>query len=118
MIKFFNSNPGLKSRFNTFIEFDDYNTEELIEILKSMCNKDQYLINENVISIIKNALMDIVSKDNKQFANGRFIRNIYEDMIMNHAKRVVDIKLPSKMQLQEFLKNDVPIEIQQHSKSS
>lgn len=118
MIKFFNSNPGLKSRFNTFIEFDNYNTEELIEILKSMCHKDQYLINENVISVIKNALMDIVSKDNKQFANGRFIRNIYEDMVMNHAKRVVDIKLPSKMQLQEFLMDDVPIEIQQHSKSS
>jgi len=114
MIKFFNSNPGLKSRFNTFIEFDNYNIEELIEILKSMCSKDQYLINENVISIIKNALMDIVSKDNKQFANGRFIRNIYEDMVMNHAKRVVDIKSPSKMQLQEFLMDDVPIEILQH----
>lgn len=118
MIKFFNSNPGLKSRFNTFIEFDNYNIEELIEILKSMCNKDQYLINENVISVIKNALMDIVSKDNKQFANGRFIRNIYEDMVMNHAKRVVDIKSPSKMQLQEFLMDDVSIEIQQHSELS
>ena len=118
MIKFFNSNPGLKSRFNTFIEFDNYNIEELIEILKSMCNKDQYLINEDVISSIKNALIDIVSKDDKQFANGRFIRNIYEDMVMNHAKRVVDIKSPSKIQLQEFLMDDVPIEIQQHRESS
>lgn len=30
---FFNSNPGLKSRFNTFIEFDDYNSKQLLDIL-------------------------------------------------------------------------------------
>lgn len=31
--------PGLKSRFNTFIEFDDYNVEELEMILDCMCKK-------------------------------------------------------------------------------
>ena len=36
MNKFFESNPGLKSRFNTFIEFDDYSSNELDEILPSL----------------------------------------------------------------------------------
>lgn len=39
---FFESNPGLKSRFNTFIKFDDYSSEELINILDSMCKKNSY----------------------------------------------------------------------------
>lgn len=39
MKKFFESNPGLKSRFNTFIEFEDYGAEELFEIFELMCEK-------------------------------------------------------------------------------
>lgn len=48
MKKFFESNPGLKSRFNTFIEFDDYNPDELEEILVSMCRNNDYILNEDV----------------------------------------------------------------------
>ncbi len=33
---FINSNPGLKSRFNRFIEFPDYSTEELLQIFTKM----------------------------------------------------------------------------------
>ena len=39
MKHFFDSNPGLKSRFNTFIIFDDYNEEELFEIFEKCANK-------------------------------------------------------------------------------
>lgn len=39
---FFESNPGLKSRFNTFIEFDDYNADELFAILEKMCLTNEY----------------------------------------------------------------------------
>lgn len=54
MIKFFNSNPGLKSRFNTFIEFNDYNTNELLEMLKKICDKDNYILTDDVLDVIKN----------------------------------------------------------------
>lgn len=43
MNKFFESNPGLKSRFNTFIEFPNYNSTELYDILDKMCKTDDFL---------------------------------------------------------------------------
>ena len=46
MNKFFESNPGLKSRFNTFIEFDDYNSTELDKILLSMCKNNDYVLDD------------------------------------------------------------------------
>ena len=111
MRNFFNSNPGLKSRFNTFIEFDNYNVEELIEILNSMCKKDEYILTEDVSMDIQKHLNEILSTNINQFANGRFMRNIYEDMIINHAKRVISITNPTKKQLQEFISDDIPINV-------
>lgn len=109
MIKFFNSNPGLKSRFNTFIEFNDYNTNELLEMLKKICDKDNYILTDDVLDVIKKQIETIVVRNDKQFGNGRFIRNLYEEMIVNHAKRVININSPTKKQLQTFLCIDIPL---------
>jgi SpoVK/Ycf46/Vps4 family AAA+-type ATPase len=94
MNKFFESNPGLKSRFNTFIEFDDYTVDELEEILMTMCKKNDYILCEEARNKIKQALTGQIAKNDENFSNGRFVRNIYEDIVMNHAKRVVDIEEP------------------------
>lgn len=91
MKKFFESNPGLKSRFNTFIEFDDYSSEQLIDILVLMCKQNDYILSDAVKAIIIDYLDKLVSNNNENFANGRLVRNIYDDMVMNHARRVVDI---------------------------
>ena len=91
MNKFFDSNPGLKSRLNTFIEFQDYKAEELEEILKSMCNKNDYKLSDAVRKSISNYLKEKVKEKDENFANGRLVRNIYDDLIMNHARRVVNI---------------------------
>lgn len=76
MKQFFESNPGLKSRFNTFIEFSDYNEEELWEILESMCLKNNYVIETNAKQSIKTFLSECVKNKNENFANGRLVRNI------------------------------------------
>lgn len=91
MKKFFESNPGLKSRFNTFIVFEDYRTEELGEILISMCKKNDYILSDAAKTVIKDYLDKQVSNRDESFANGRLVRNIYDDLVMNHARRVVDI---------------------------
>lgn len=96
MNKFFESNPGLKSRFNIFIEFEDYTEDELEKILITMCKNNDYSLSEEAIFKIKNVLVDKVDSKDEHFANGRFVRNIYDDMVMNHAKRVVDIEEPSR----------------------
>ena len=92
MNKFFESNPGLKSRFNTFIEFQDYNVEELEEILITMCKNNDYLLNEKLKIKVKKFFIDQLSNKNQNFANGRMVRNVYDDLIMCQARRIVNIE--------------------------
>lgn len=88
MKNFFDSNPGLKSRFNTFIEFYDYSSEELVEIFKQMCQQDDYVVSEECNQELSNIIASEVSIRTDKFSNGRFVRNLYEDVLINHAKRL------------------------------
>lgn len=106
MKKFFESNPGLNSRFNTLIEFPDYNAEELEKMLISMCNNNDYVIDDNAFTIIREFLKEKVSKKDINFANGRLIRNLYDDLVMNHARRVINIKNPTKTDLRTIKSDD------------
>lgn len=99
MNKFFDSNPGLKSRFNTFIEFEDYTDVELEDILFMMCNRNEYVLSEEAKMNIKTALKELVETKDESFGNGRLVRNIYDELVMNHAKRVVNIEDPSREEL-------------------
>lgn len=99
MQKFFESNPGLKSRFNMFIEFDDYSAKELEDMLANMCKENDYVMHKNASSRVKKILDEIVTSKDKNFANGRLIRNMYDDAVMNHAKRMVDMDSPNREQL-------------------
>lgn len=108
MQKFFDSNPGLKSRFNTFIEFEDYSSEELLAIIESMCSKEDYIMSNETQKILTEKFNSIVDIKEKQFANGRFVRNIFEDMIMNHARRLSSKTNPSLRDLKELIISDVP----------
>ena len=92
MNKFFESNPGLKSRFNTFIEFQDYNVEELEEILVAMCKNNDYLLDEKLKIKVKNFFVEQLTNKNQNFANGRMVRNVYDDLIMCQARRIINIE--------------------------
>ena len=106
MNKFFESNPGLKSRFNTFIEFEDYGIEELEAILISMCNDNEYILHTQAKSKIERALTELIEKKDDSFANGRLVRNIFDELLMNHAKRMAEIKNPTKEELSFILSDD------------
>ena len=99
MNHFFASNPGLKSRFNTFIEFNDYNADELEQILINMCKNNDYELSESVLTKIKNHFDNQVANKDENFANGRMVRNIYDDLVMNHARRVISIENISRKDL-------------------
>lgn len=99
MEKFFESNPGLKSRFNTFIEFPDYAATELEEILVSICKKNDYVLDKELLGVVRDYLNECVEQKDNNFSNGRLVRNLYDDLVMNHAKRVVSIQSPTKHDL-------------------
>ena len=109
MNKFFDSNPGLKSRFNTFIEFEDYTVEELTNILIMICKNNDYNLSEEAKIRIISYLEQKVSQKDENFANGRLVRNMYDDMVMNHAKRVVNMNEPSREVLSEITEEDINI---------
>ena len=99
MKNFFSSNPGLKSRFNTFIEFEDYNTKELLEILISMCKNNDYDLTEKAKIKLNDFFETELENKKENFSNGRMVRNVYDDLVMNHARRVVNIENVTKEEL-------------------
>lgn len=106
MNKFFESNPGLKSRFNTFIEFDDYSPNELDKILISMCRNNDYSLDEDAKEKIHLYFEKQTASKDDNFANGRLVRNLYDDLVMNHAKRVINIVNPEREELSTIKTED------------
>ena len=109
MNKFFESNPGLKSRFNTFIEFKDYSANELIDILKSVCHQNDYSLSKQLVELLQKFFNEEVLEKDAHFANGRLARNIYDDLVMNHARRVVSIADPTDEDLSRLIYKDFEI---------
>ena len=91
MKHFFSSNPGLKSRFNVFIEFPDYSSQELLTMLKMLCSKNDYVLDDAVTSRLSSYFEEQTVNKDENFANGRLVRNLFDDLVMHHAKRVFDI---------------------------
>lgn len=106
MQKFFESNPGLRSRFSTFIEFEDYSVRELEEILVDMCAKNDYELSESAKKLSHIYLENKVNSKEENFANGRMIRNLYEELVMNHARRVFNMETPNIVDLKTILDVD------------
>ncbi|MDE1548134.1 AAA family ATPase [Jeotgalibaca caeni] len=99
MAHFFESNPGLKSRFNTFIEFPDYSANELHAMFIASCTNNDYMLVEDVSSDILDYLTKQVADKPEHFSNGRLVRNLYDDVTMNHARRVAKILHPNREDL-------------------
>ena len=89
---FLSSNPGLKSRFNKFIEFEDYNTEELFCIFNNLSEKQDYYIEEESIPKLKEKITQMLIDKDDSFANARTMRNMLEYAIMKQATRIVEIE--------------------------
>lgn len=111
MKQFFDSNPGLKSRFNTFIEFDDYDATELMDIMRCMSEKEDYILTNKAQDALLRLFLEATESSGKEFANGRFVRNIFESMIMNQARRVANIESPTLQELKELTHNDLPLNL-------
>lgn len=91
MKDFIASNPGLKSRFNQFINFEDYKPEELIEIFKLYCNEQSLKLADNCIEYLTSFFDEFYTNRSTDYANGRDVRNYFEKVFKARANRLVSI---------------------------
>ena len=91
MKTFINSNPGLQSRFNKYIEFPDYSLEEMMQIFEKICNQYDYIIGDGVKDKMNSIIEEIINHKDETFANARTVRNIFEKIIINQANRLADV---------------------------
>lgn len=85
---FIDSNPGLQSRFNRYIQFDDYTSDDLLEILRLNLKKSRYKIKRDAFEWMHGYIgRKVMMKDNR-FGNARFVRNAFEKIVQNQADRL------------------------------
>lgn len=92
MEKFLDSNPGLRSRFNRFLTFEDYTAQELFEILVSMCKAQEYMLSRDAVEEAKRYFEVRCQNKDDSFANARDVRNYLEKAISKQATRIVGLK--------------------------
>lgn len=107
MEEFLDSNPGLRSRFNKFINFEDYTAEEEVEILINNCKKQEYMLSRDALEEARRFFTDRVADKPEGYANARDVRNYLEKAISNQATRIVGLKDVDKNILAMLEKEDL-----------
>ena len=106
---FLESNSGFQSRFNRYIKFPDYSARELAQIFRSMAQKNQYRLSDDVERWIDPAMGLWTRNRDRKFGNGRYVRNLFEKSVEHHAMRVSAIKDPTTNDLMTITMKDVGI---------
>ena len=106
MNEFIKSNQGLKSRFQTFIEFEDYDTEDLIKIFKLISSSTPVIVTSEVEQAIREYITEF--KPSGEDGNGRFARNLFEKMFLNLTTRAMADGTIDPQELEAFSVADVP----------
>ncbi|MFH0736883.1 MAG: AAA family ATPase [bacterium] len=88
MSNFLDTNPGMKSRFDKYLHIDDYSKDELFAILLGQAKKKKYIIADEAIDSIKKNINKLVDSKDKNFANAREARKLFELMISKQSERV------------------------------
>lgn len=107
MEHFINSNPGLKSRFNKYIEFPDYTIDELVAIFDMNCKKYDYHVEEDAKKHIREMIVQRKLEKSENFANAREVRNLFEEIITNQARRVILMENPTNEEMMEITMDDL-----------
>lgn len=89
MEKFIKFNPGLKSRIGYTIKFDDYTSQELIDIFKQLVEKNNLKITDEALKKVESIIE--TSKKVEDFGNARYINQIYQDILIEHSRNVENI---------------------------
>lgn len=88
MQDFINTNPGLQSRFNRYIDFPDYSATELLQIFEKNVEKFDYKLQKDALVAMSEYFQHAVENKDANFGNARFVRNIFEKTLEKQANRL------------------------------
>jgi SpoVK/Ycf46/Vps4 family AAA+-type ATPase len=86
MLRFLDSNPGLRSRFSREITFPDYSTDELVQIFGRFAAESEYTLGEGAEDALR-AIFGGAERD-ESFGNARFARTLFEQALNAQALRL------------------------------
>ena len=89
MQAFLDANPGLRSRFNKTIDFPNYSSDELVEIITNRAGKMDYEFDDAALEFIEDKFEKTLANPPQNFGNARSVRNYLEKAIRNQANRLV-----------------------------
>lgn len=112
MDNLFRVNPGLKSRFNRFINLEDYNVDELVQILQIFVTKAKMKMDDACLAKVREVIEVMYETRDKNFANGRAVRELFETMYRKQAERVHQLSVSELTDeiLLTLTADDVPCE--------
>ena len=115
MDNLFRINPGFRSRFNYFLNIDDYTPEQLYEIMLVFAKEKKYLFSEQAEALTKKMITELYNSRDKDFANGRTMRSLFDQICKKQAQRLQgeSISSMSNEELMTIEDQDVPYEAPQ-----
>ena len=115
MDNLFRVNPGFKSRFNYFLNIEDYSPEQLYEIMLVFAKEKKYLLSPQAEEKAKACIKQMYDTRDKDFANGRTMRTLFDEMCKKQAKRLQsgDMSALSNEELMTLEPDDIPFEAPQ-----
>lgn len=108
MSAFLQTNPGLRSRFNKYLEFEDYTPEQLVEIFELFCTSGGYKLASTTHDDLIRLFSVLYETRDETFGNGRLARNLYEMTINNQANRIVSLPQVDDRILSSIEETDIP----------
>ncbi|MCH2154953.1 MAG: AAA family ATPase [Opitutales bacterium] len=110
METFIHANPGLRSRFNAYIIFEDYDVEELVQIFQLICQANHYELSDTGLEKLKVVFTGRIAHKGQDFGNGRTCRNLFEQAIRSQALRLSNKTSTevTRAELMEIQANDIP----------
>jgi SpoVK/Ycf46/Vps4 family AAA+-type ATPase len=106
MIDFLKANPGLESRFTATLHFEDYNTEELAEILVRVAKEHGIAVPEDTKAAVLRHLTK--NRTTGSGGNGRYVRKLFLRMYELMSLRAAADGVIEDHEIEAFLVEDVP----------
>ena len=112
MENLFRVNPGMRSRFNYYLNIEDYNPDELFQIMQVFAKGKKYLFSPEAEECTRKMISELYESRDKDFANGRTMRTLFDEICKKQAKRLqnADMSSMSNEQLMTIEVDDIPYE--------